>query len=181
MIPEKTINKIKLRAAKDNIRDYTMIIIYDEGGLRVSELLNIEVERDLDFRLRKIQILGKGDKIRYITMNDKMKGAIEDYLIEREKQLKGRKNKYLFISNKTDNTGKRMGITSFYNILSSYCEKVKEDKINPHMLRHDFATKSYNIGYSDLMLKIELGHSSNATGIYIHPGQESLLEMSNKR
>lgn len=181
MIPTKAINKIKLRAAKDNIRDYAMIIIYDEGGLRVSELLNIEVKRDLDFNLRKIQILGKGNKIRYVTMNDKMKYAIEDYLVEREKVLGGRTNRYLFVSNKTANTGKRMGRTSINNILSSYCEKIKEDKINPHMLRHDFATKSYNIGYSDLMLKIELGHSSNATDRYIHPGQESLLEMSNKR
>jgi site-specific recombinase XerD len=49
------------------------------------------------------------------------------------------------------------------------------------MLRHDFATKSYNLGYTDLMLKFELGHSSNATNIYTHAGQESLLELSNKR
>lgn len=181
MIPTQAINKIKLRAAKDNIRDYAMIVIYDEGGLRVSELLNIEVKRDLDFNLRKIQILGKGNKIRYVTMNDKMKNAIEEYLLEREKRLAGRINKYLFVSNKTANTGKRMGRTSINNILNLYCGKVKEGKINPHMLRHDFATKSYNIGYSDLMLKIELGHSSNATGIYVHPGQESLLEMSNRR
>lgn len=181
MLPIKTIKKIKMRAAKDNIRDYAMFIIYDEAGLRVSELLNLEIDRDLDFERRKLQILGKGGKIRFVTMNDKIKNAIEEYLEVREKFLKGRTNKYLFVSNKTANTGKRMGRTSVNNLLKLYCEKVKEDNINPHILRHHFATESYNIGYSDAMLKVELGHSSNATDIYIHPGHESLLEMANKR
>lgn len=181
MLPTNTINKIKLRAAKDNSRDYAMFVLYDEGGFRCSELLGIVIDRDIDFQMRKIQVIGKGSKIRKVTMNDKMKNAIEEYLVDREKLLNGRKNKYLFVSNKTANSGKRMGRTSVNNILNSYCDKVKEEKIKPHMLRHDFATKSYNLGYTDLMLKIELGHSSNATSIYTHPGQESLLDLSNKR
>lgn len=181
MLPVNTINKIKLRAAKDSSRDYAMFVLYDEGGFRCSELLGIVLDRDIDFEMRKIQVIGKGNKIRKVTMNDKMKNAIEEYLVDREKLLNGRQNKYLFVSNKTANTGKRMGRTSINNILNSYCNKVKEQKINPHILRHDFATKSYNIGYSDMMLKIELGQSSNATDIYTHPGKESLLELSNKR
>lgn len=181
MLPVNTINKIKLRAAKDSSRDYAMFVLYDEGGFRCSELLGIVLDRDIDFEMRKIQVIGKGNKIRKVTMNDKMKNALEEYLVDREKFLNGRQNKYLFVSNKTANTGKRMGRTSINNILNAYCNKVKEQKINPHVLRHDFATKSYNLGYSDMMLKIELGQSSNATDIYTHPGKESLLELSNKR
>lgn len=181
MLPVNTINKIKLRAAKDSSRDYAMFVLYDEGGFRCSELLGIILDRDIDFEMRKIQVIGKGNKIRKVTMNDKMKNALKEYLIDREKLLSGRQNKYLFVSNKTANNGKRMGRTSINNILNSYCNKVKEQKINPHILRHDFATKSYNLGYSDMMLKIELGQSSNATDIYTHPGKESLLELSNKR
>lgn len=146
MLPVNTINKIKLRAAKDSSRDYAMFVLYDEGGFRCSELLGIVLDRDIDFEMRKIQVIGKGNKIRKVTMNDKMKNAIEEYLVDREKLLNGRQNKYLFVSNKTANTGKRMGRTSINNILNSYCNKVKEQKINPHILRHDFATKSYNIG-----------------------------------
>lgn len=88
---------------------------------------------------------------------------------------------YLFVSNKTANTGKQMERTSINNILNSYCEKVKARKINPHIFRHDFGTKSYNLGYTDLILKMEMGHSSNATKIYTHQGEESLLDLSNKR
>lgn len=181
MLPVNTINKIKLRAAKDSSRDYAMFVLYDEGGFRCSELLGIVLDRDIDFEMRKIQVIGKGNKIRKVTMNDKMKNALEEYLKDREKFLNGRHNKYLFISNKTANTGEKMGRTTINNILNRYCDKVKEERINPHILRHDFATKSYNLGYSDMMLKIELGQSSNATDIYTHPGRESLLELSNKR
>lgn len=181
MLPVNTINKIKLRAAKDSSRDYAMLVLYDEGGFRCSELLGIVLDRDIDFEMRKIQVIGKGNKIRKVTMNDKMKNALEEYLKDREKFLNGRHNKYLFISNKTANTGEKMGRTTINNILNRYCDKVKEERINPHILRHDFATKSYNLGYSDMMLKIELGQSSNATDIYTHPGRESLLELSNKR
>lgn len=181
MLPINTINKIKLRAAKDSSRDYALFVLYDEGGFRCSELLGIVLDRDIDFEMRKIQVIGKGNKIRKVTMNDKMKNALEEYLKDREKFLNGRHNKYLFISNKTANTGEKMGRTTINNILNRYCDKVKEERINPHILRHDFATKSYNLGYSDMMLKIELGQSSNATDIYTHPGRESLLELSNKR
>lgn len=181
MLPVNTINKIKLRAAKDSSRDYALFVLYDEGGFRCSELLGIVLDRDIDFEMRKIQVIGKGNKIRKVTMNDKMKNALEEYLKDREKFLNGRHNKYLFISNKTANTGEKMGRTTINNILNRYCDKVKEERINPHILRHDFATKSYNLGYSDMMLKIELGQSSNATDIYTHPGRESLLELSNKR
>lgn len=181
MLPVNTINKIKLRVAKDSSRDYAMFVLYDEGGFRCSELLGIVLDRDIDFEMRKIQVIGKGNKIRKVTMNDKMKNALEEYLKDREKFLNGRHNKYLFISNKTANTGEKMGRTTINNILNRYCDKVKEERINPHILRHDFATKSYNLGYSDMMLKIELGQSSNATDIYTHPGRESLLELSNKR
>lgn len=181
ILPVNTINKIKLRAAKDSSRDYAMFVLYDEGGFRCSELLGIVLDRDIDFEMRKIQVIGKGNKIRKVTMNDKMKNALEEYLKDREKFLNGRHNKYLFISNKTANTGEKMGRTTINNILNRYCDKVKEERINPHILRHNFATKSYNLGYSDMMLKIELGQSSNATDIYTHPGRESLLELSNKR
>lgn len=112
MLPVNTINKIKLRAAKDSSRDYAMFVLYDEGGFRCSELLGIVLDRDIDFEMRKIQVIGKGNKIRKVTMNDKMKNALEEYLKDREKFLNGRHNKYLFISNKTANTGEKMGRTT---------------------------------------------------------------------
>lgn len=69
MIPTNTINKIKIRAAKDSPRDYALFVLYDEGGFRCSELLGIVLDRDIDFKMRRIQVVGKGNKIRSVTMN----------------------------------------------------------------------------------------------------------------
>lgn len=176
MLPKETIKKVRLRAGRENKRDYAMFILLDEGGLRVSELVELQLERDLDFEMYSIHILGKGNKIRSIFMEQIIYDAIKDYLPEREKLLNGRKNKYLFVSNKTANTNTTMSRTSINNILAKYCNEVNEIKINPHIMRHDSGTKKYEEGYSDLMLKKFLGHSSNATDIYTHPGGERYRE-----
>lgn len=176
MLPKETIKKVRLRAGRENKRDYAMFILLDEGGLRVSELVELQLERDLDFEMYSIHILGKGNKIRSIFMEQIIYDAIKDYLPEREKLLNGRKNKYLFVSNKTANTNTTMSRTSINNILAKYCNEVNETKINPHIMRHDSGTKKYEEGYSDLMLKKFLGHSSNATDIYTHPGGERYRE-----
>ncbi|MCI9084708.1 MAG: tyrosine-type recombinase/integrase [Bacilli bacterium] len=172
MLPKETIKKVRLRAGRENKRDYLMFILCDEGGLRVSEVIELQLARDIDFNMYSIRILGKGNKIRSIFMDQVIFDAINDYLPEREKLLNGRENKYLIVSNKTANTNKPMSRTSINTILNQYCDKVNADKINPHAMRHDSGTKKYEEGYSDIMLKKFLGHSSNATDIYTHPGGE---------
>lgn len=180
MLPKTTIKKVKLKAGRENKRDYLMFILFDEGGLRVSELINLQIERDIDFNMYSIHILGKGNKIRSIFMEQIIYDAICDYLPERSKLLNGRENKYLLVSNKTANTNKPMSRTSINNILTEYCKKVNENKINPHIMRHDSGTKKYEEGYSDIMLKKFLGHSSNATDVYTHPGGEKYRENTPK-
>ena len=172
MLPKETIKKVRLKSGIKNKRDYAMFVILDEGGLRVSELIKLELERDIDFNMYQIRILGKGQKIRNVFMNKIIYDAIMDYLPEREKILNGRKNKYLFISNKTANSNKPMGRTSINNILNKYCTEIQQKKINPHILRHDCATKMYEEGYTDIMIKKQLGQTSNVTDIYTHPGGE---------
>ncbi len=172
MLPKDTIKKVRLRAGRENKRDYLMFILCDEGGLRVSEVIELQLARDIDFNMYSIRILGNGNKIRSIFMDQVIFDAINDYLPEREKLLNGRENKYLMVSNKTANTNKPMSRTSINTILNQYCDKVNADKINPHIMRHDSGTKKYEEGYSDIMLKKFLGHSSNATDIYTHPGGE---------
>lgn len=180
MLPKETIKKVRLKAGRENKRDYAMFILFDEGGLRVSELVGLQIERDIDFDMYSIHILGKGNKIRSIFMEQIIYDAIKEYLPEREKLLDGKENKYLFVSNKTANTNQPMARTSINNILAKYCMKVNENKIKPHIMRHDSGTKKYEEGYSDVMLKKFLGHSSNATDIYTHPGGERYRENTPK-
>jgi len=173
-LPKKTIKKVLLKSGENSARDYAMFIILDEGGVRISELINIQLERDINFDTNYITIKGKGNKLRRIFMTRTMLDAIEEYIKEREEFLKGRKNKYLFVSNKTANTNKPMTRQSVNNILNKYCYEVNENNIHPHIMRHDCATAMYNDGCTELMLQKQLGQSSSATQIYIHPGEEKI-------
>lgn len=179
MLPRKTLKKIMLKAGEQSKRDYAMFVLLHEGGFRVSELLNIKL-RDVNFETFYITISGKGKKVRHIIINSIMYDAITDYLPEREKSLEGRNNKYLFVSNKTANTNKPMCRTSINNLLKYYCIEIHEDKVNPHIFRHDCATIWYEEGCSDMMLKKFLGQSSNITDIYTHPGGEKIMNNKNK-
>ena len=173
-LPKKTIKKVLLKSGENSARDYAMFIILDEGGVRISELINIQLERDIDFDTNYITIKGKGNKLRRIFMTRTMLDAIEEYIKERKEFLKARTNKYLFVSNKTANTNKPMTRQSVNNILNKYCNEVNENNINPHIMRHDCATAMYNDGCTELMLQKQLGQSSSATQIYIHPGEEKI-------
>lgn len=172
MLPSKTIKKIIQKSGLDNARDYLIFVLMNNGGLRVSEVINIEVKRDLDFEMRRIIILGKGSKIRYILMNETIYNALEEYLPEREKMLNGKENKYLIISNKTVNTGKAVHRTMVNKLIQNYCEQLNENKINPHIFRHNFATDKYQYGYTKIMLQKVLGQSSNVVDRYAHAGDE---------
>lgn len=172
MIPRKAIKKIRLKAGEKSKREYAMFVLLNDGGLRVSELINLQLARDINFEMYSIYIVGKGNKIRNIFMKQSIYDAIMDYLPEREKLLNGRENKYLFVSNKTANTNKPMSRATVNYQLEKYCIEINEKKINPHLLRHDCGTELYEEGYSDLMIKKWLGHSSNATDVYTHPGGE---------
>lgn len=172
MLPNKTIKKVILKSSIESPRDYLILVLMDSGGLRVSEVINIELERDVDFEMYRILILGKGNKVRHILMTNIIREALDEYLPEREKMLEGKQNKYLIVSNESVNTGKPIHRSLINKTLNKYCEKVNENKIHPHILRHHCATDKYQEGYNDMMLKKTLGQSSNITNRYVHPGFE---------
>ena len=172
MLPQKTIKKVVLKSSVNNIRDYMILTLMQEGGLRVSEVIGIVLNRDVDFEMRRIVIFGKGNKIRYILMSDAIYEALNEYLPEREKILNGKENKYLIISNRTANNGKQIHRSLVNKLLSKYCEELKEENIHPHQFRHQYATNKYQEGYNEMMLKKSLGQSSNVVNRYVHEGYE---------
>lgn len=175
MLPKKEMTKIKLEAGNEKIRDYLILVFIAEAGLRVSELCNIQIERDINFDMRKIIIWGKGRRIREIIITNAMQDALDDYLEWRNKKLNGKENKYLVISNRTVNTNKPINRTLVNKMLNKY-NKHNEIKIHPHLYRHEFATEKYENGYTDMMLKKVLGQTSNATDRYVHPGGEKMIK-----
>lgn len=169
MLPNKEIKKLKLKAGTSSKRDYAMFVLLDDGALRVSEMINLQLKRDIDFDMYSIKVLGKGRRVREIFMEEAIIAALRDYIPEREKLLNGRENKYLFISNKTANTNRPICRTTVNQIIKKY---ENSDGLHPHILRHHGATEKYMRGLSDIMLKKFLGQTSNITDAYTHPGGE---------
>ena len=81
---EKELLKLKL-CAKESKRDIAIITTFAHGGLRVSELINLE-QTDLNFESRSIVVRGKGNKVRIVVMADVVYDALQDYLDERDKE-----------------------------------------------------------------------------------------------
>lgn len=81
---EKEVLKLKL-TAKDNKRDLAIITTFAHGGIRVSELIRLELT-DLNFESKSIVINGKGNKVRMIVMADVVYDTLQDYLEERRQE-----------------------------------------------------------------------------------------------
>ena len=125
-----------------------------------------------------IHIIGKGNKIRSIFMEQIIYEAIMDYLPEREKMLNGRENKYLFVSNKTANTGKKMSRQNTNTNIKKYCKRAGIDKdIHNHSLRHTALTTMSEMGMSITKVQAIAGHESvTTTNRYVHTKTEDVEE-----
>ena len=167
-----------LHAAAFNKRDYCVLIIAIYSGLREEEIVELKISH-INFKRRCLEIYGKGDKYRTVTMNDIMKNAIEDYLEERLKD--NRENEYLFIGKKSAFYGnKPMGRKFINRTVEKYMLKAGLQGIHPHILRAYYCTHAYETGYTLLQIAAEAGHSSiNTTRGYIGKDKKDLLKLAN--
>ncbi len=135
-------------------------------GLRVSELSNIKI-KDIDFSERKIKIMGKGSKERFVFYNKECANVLDSYLKEcRSKLLNGKDSEYLFINHLGDKLTDRGIRLIIDKIVKKSCIK---SKVSPHTFRHTFATMLLNEGCNIKSVQELLGHSSlGTTGIYTH-------------
>lgn len=156
-------------------RDYAIIMLFLNCGLRLSELssINIDSIRDRD----TLTVIGKGNKERTVFLNQATYEAIEDYINVRPKD--NLDNKALFISRKK----KRLGNRGIQYMIDKYLEKsgLDTDVYSTHKLRHTAATLMYKYGNVDIRALQEiLGHESVATTqIYTHIDNKRLREAIN--
>lgn len=157
-------------------RDYCIITIFLNCGLRLSELVGLNVS---DIRPdRTARVVGKGNKERIIYLNDACITAIETYLKVRPTDgLKDRNA--LFISNQK----KRLSSVSVQKLVYKYLEKIGLDSqgYSCHKLRHTAATLMYQHGNVDIrVLKEILGHENlGTTEIYTHLNSEQMEDAAN--
>lgn len=155
-------------------RDYCILTIFLNCGLRVAELCSLDIS-DINFDEKTMIVTGKGDKERKIYLNKACINAINAYLRVRPHDGVIDRNA-LFLSR----LNKRMGRQAVQNMVYKYLAKIGLDGggYSVHKLRHTAATLMYQHGNVDvLVLKEVLGHENLATTeIYTHLLDSQLRE-----
>ncbi len=125
------------------------------------------------------KVLGKGDKERYVFFSDEGREALLAYLPARNARIKAEHpTDNLFINKK----GKALSVSGIRWIIGKYSERSGLHKnINPHALRHSFATHLVNSGCDVRVVQELLGHASlSTTQRYAHVNMERLKEVYTK-
>lgn len=156
------------KESKFRTRDYAIITLFLNCGMRVSELAGINVN-DIDSSLRSLRVVGKGSKERIVYLNDACRNALGEYIVERVNQ----KNQHitdtaLFLSR----LEQRINVKTIQAMVYKYLRLagLEAKHYSVHKLRHTAATLMYQSGNVDVrVLKEILGHEQlNTTQIYTH-------------
>lgn len=155
-------------------RDYCIITLFLNCGLRLSELCGIDISKIKDDTLT---VIGKGNKERTVYLNNACLKAIDAYLRVRSLESEKIKDKdALFLSKNYTRINKR----SVEMMLKKYLKEAGLDveKYTPHKLRHTAATLMYKYGNVDIRsLQKILGHDNvSTTQIYTHVDDDKLRE-----
>jgi len=168
------------------LRDRAVLEILYGSGLRVSELVNLNI-RDVDFLGGMIKVKGKGAKERLVPIGQIGLSSIERYLgmrrvLEKEDSSKIRSLENLYYSNEPlflNRQGARLGGQSVNRLLNKYIRRASIKKgVSPHTLRHTFATHLLDAGCDLRAVQEMLGHAAlSTTQIYTHVTTERLKKV----
>lgn len=160
----------------NNVRARTIIILFYETGMRLSELVNLD-DKDVNFVTSEIKITGKGNKQRIVPFGDELKNTLLEFRRLRDASVEVN-TPALVVSDK----GTRMSPSKVQDIVRSNLSRVCSlKKKSPHVLRHSFATAMLNHHVGIENLKKLLGHASiSTTEIYTHTTFEQLKRVYNE-
>lgn len=158
----------------NSIRNYAIITLFLNCGVRLSELVGINI-KDIDFDENKLNVVGKGNKERAIYLNKACISAIKSYLaIRPHNNVKGDNRDALFLSEQN----KRISNRTVQYIVKEELRMagIDQNKYSVHKLRHTAATLMYKYGQVDIRALQELlGHESiSTTEIYTHVDSEQI-------
>lgn len=161
-------------------RDRAVLETLYATGIRVSELVGIDL-KDIDLASTMVKVKGKGNKERIVPLGSKARESLTIYINEARNSFARKAsegNNALFLNK----YGKRLSERSIRNILNKYVEEVAlNQKVNPHMLRHSFATHLLNNGADLRSVQELLGHVKlSTTQIYTHLTRENIKNIHNE-
>ena len=158
-----------------DIRDYAIEQLLFASGLRVSELVSLNLG-DIDFDMKEVRVIGKGDKQRIVPVGRSALEALQRYLSCRA-TFKPVDNAFF-----VNRFGTRLTVRSVSKYIKQAANKCGlEGKVTPHKLRHSFATQLLINGADLRMVQEMLGHANlGTTQIYTHVDVAHLRDVYNK-
>ncbi|EMS74263.1 tyrosine recombinase XerC [Ruminiclostridium cellobioparum] len=173
---KKLLTSVSTVEGPNSVRDYAILTIFLNCGIRLSELVGINLS---NIKNNTLTVIGKGDKERSIPLNNACVQAIAEYM--KVRPVNGIKDKNaLFISGHKQRISKE----SVQKIVKKYIKEAGLDpqRYSTHKLRHTAATLMYKYGNVDIRALQELlGHQSIATTeIYTHLDQQQLRDAVSK-
>lgn len=166
-------------SAINGIRDRAMIELMYASGIRLSELLNLQVT-SIDLKNKTLKVFGKGRKERMVVFGEPAKHWLIRYIQEaRPALLMGRQSHWTFLSSKFASTGKPLSQSCYHTLLLRYAKAAGIlIPISAHTLRHTFATHLLDHGADLRVIQMLLGHESiTTTAIYTHVSMSRLKKL----
>jgi len=156
-----------------DLRDRAMVELMYSSGVRVSELVSINLS-DIDLINATLRVIGKGGKERILPIGSYAVQAIDEYLKRRGELLKT-ETEALFLNK----NGGRITTRSVARIVKKYLYKCAINKnVSPHVLRHSFATHLLGSGADIRFIQELLGHASlSTTQRYTSASIEHLMQI----
>jgi len=172
----------RLLAAPDvstprGLRDAAMIATLYATGLRVSELIKLKID-DVDLGAGCLRATGKGRKQRLVPVGDVASERLRRYLDDGRPSFVKAATSALFLTR----LGRAMTRQAFWKLLAAHARGAGiQTTLNPHLLRHSFATHLLARGADLRAVQAMLGHADVATTeIYTHVSRARLLELYRK-
>jgi len=155
------LNQVSSTNTPESKRDRAMLELLCATGLRVTELVSLNVG-DVNLEVARLRCAGKGKKERYIDFSADVADVIEDYIVNaRASLIKRAKDPALFLNRR----GERLTRQGLWLIMKDYAKKANLSKeITPHTLRHSLAMHTLSSGKMNLKeLQEFLGHANLST------------------
>lgn len=157
----------------NNIRDLAIIDILASTGIRVGELVNMDIN-DIDFTKRECLVLGKGNKERVVYFDARTKIHLQQYLDTREDN-----NTALFVSLHRPN--KRLKISGVEIRLRRLGRELAIERVHPHKFRRTLATRAIDKGMPIEQVQVLLGHSQIDTTLQYAMVNQSNVKQSHRK
>ena len=167
------LEELQFEAGFSGFTDRMICELLYQTGMRRQELLQLK-EKDIEWGLRQVRILGKGNKERLVPISPALALLVRDYINEKQKLDVYDENHLLVLEN-----GQPLYAMYVYRVVKKYLGITTTlRKKSPHVLRHSFATHLLNNGANIQAIKDLLGHSSlAATQVYTHNNIEQLKDI----